>query len=158
MIVKLSLEFEDIVHQIWRLQQVAYRLEARMIGFDEIPLLLDTVDSLRTCGETFFGEMDEDGELLGAIAVCSESEGNMTMTRMMVSPTYFRRGIASRLIQYVLDEYKDTPLFIVSTGTQNVPAYTLYLKHGFVPFDSFEVAPGVELTSFHRRTYHKLIT
>ncbi|AJS60114.1 GNAT family N-acetyltransferase [Paenibacillus sp. IHBB 10380] len=151
MTIELSLNDEGTVNQIWRLQQVAYRLEAEKIGFIDIPPLLDTYETLRDCGEHFYGEMDDDGELLGAIAVLSEGEGTLTLTRMMVSPGHFRKGIAGRLIQYVLSKYSDIPLFIVSTGTRNDPAFSLYLKYGFIPFDKYEVAPNVELTTFHRR-------
>ncbi|MGF7048358.1 GNAT superfamily N-acetyltransferase [Paenibacillus sp. DS2015] len=151
MIIDLSLNDEETLHQIWRLQHVAYRLEAERIGFNDIPPLLDTYDTLRNCGETFVGEIDDDGELLGAVAVLSEGKGMLTLTRMMVSPEHFRQGIAGRLIQYVLGKYSDIPLFIVSTGTRNDPAFSLYLKYGFVPFDKYEVAPNVELTTFHRR-------
>ncbi|WP_438349132.1 GNAT family N-acetyltransferase [Paenibacillus sp. FA6] len=158
MIMRLSLDYEDTVHQIWRLQQVAYRLEAERIGFHEIPPLLDTIETLSDCGEIFFGEVDEDGELLGALAISSESSGTMTITRMMVYPAHFRKGIASRLIQNVLDLHAEIPLFIVSTGTRNIPAFTLYLKYGFIPFDTYEVAPGIELTTFHRHSEHKLIS
>ncbi|OAB40966.1 GNAT family N-acetyltransferase [Paenibacillus glacialis] len=150
MIIELLLDHEDTVHQIWRLQQVAYRLEAERIGFSDIPPLLDTYETLSQCGERFFGEVDEDGELQGAIAIISETAGTMTITRMMVQPACFRKGIAGRLIQHVLDYHVDTPLFIVSTGTRNVPAFTLYLKFGFIPFDTYEVAPEIELTTFHR--------
>lgn len=150
MIIELVLTDEDVIHQIWRLQQVAYRLEAEIIGFNDIPPLLDTIETLSQCGETFYGEVDEDGVLEGAIAISSETPGTMMITRMMVHPSHFRKGIASRLIQYVLDSHIDVPLFIVSTGTRNAPAFTLYLKYGFIPFDTYEVAPGVELTTFHR--------
>jgi GNAT superfamily N-acetyltransferase len=156
MIIRLLLDYEDIVHQIWRLQQIAYRLEAERIGFKEIPPLLDTIETLSHCGETFFGEVDEDGELLGALAINSETAGTMTITRMMVYPDHFQKGIASRLIQYVLERHADIPLFIVSTGTRNVPAFSLYLKFGFIPFDTYLVAPDVELTTFHRHSQHKI--
>ncbi|MNP17721.1 Acetyltransferase (GNAT) family protein [compost metagenome] len=156
MIVRLSLKDEDMLHQLWRLQQVAYRLEAEKIGFKEIPPLLDTVETLSQCDEAFFGEVDEDGELQGAIAIKSETTGTMTITRMMVQPGQFRKGIAKGLIQYILDLHVEVPLFIVSTGTRNNPAFTLYLKVGFVPFDTYEIAPGVELTTFHKHSQHKI--
>lgn len=151
MIHSLSLNDEEVVQQIWEMQHAAYRLEAELIGFTEIPPLMDTCESIRTCGETFYGCMDEDGELMGAVAVISEGEGSLTISRVMVSPDHFRKGVASRLIQHVLAAYPEMSLFIVSTGEKNKPAYSLYLKHGFVPFDTFEVAPGVELTTFHLR-------
>ncbi|QDY84094.1 GNAT family N-acetyltransferase [Paenibacillus polymyxa] len=148
MVTLCSLEDDDIVSQIWRLQHVAYRLEAELIGFNEIPPLMDTLETLRSCGESFYGWL-EDGELLGALAVQSESSGSLTLTRMMVHPDHFRQGIADSLMKHVLNEYQNVPLFIVTTGTLNTPAVTLYRKHGFRPVSAAEVAPGVELTTYH---------
>ncbi|WP_225998886.1 GNAT family N-acetyltransferase [Paenibacillus sp. BJ-4] len=148
MVTLCSLKDDDIVSQIWRLQHLAYRLEAERIGFDEIPPLMDTFDTLKSCGESFYGWM-EDGELLGALAVQSESPGSLTFTRMMVHPDHFRKGIADSLMRHVLNEHHNIPLFIVSTGTLNTPAVALYRKHGFRPVSAAEVAPGVELTTYH---------
>ncbi|SEK00477.1 GNAT family N-acetyltransferase [Paenibacillus polymyxa] len=148
MVTLCSLEDDDIVSQIWRLQHVAYRLEAELIGFDEIPPLMDTLETLRSCGESFYGWLEDD-ELLGALAVQSESSGSLTLTRMMVHPDHFRKGIADSLMKHVLNEYRNVPLFIVTTGTLNTPAVTLYRKHGFRPVSAAEVAPGVELTTYH---------
>ncbi|WP_375547031.1 GNAT family N-acetyltransferase [Paenibacillus sp.] len=150
-IIKLSLQDDDMVDQIWRLQHIAYRLEAERIGFYEIPPLLDTHETLKNCREIFYGCVDEDGELVGAVSTAKESPGSLTLMRMMVHPAHFRKGIAGNLIRHVLDDHPDIPLFIVSTGAKNEPAVALYLKFGFIPFDTFEVAPGVELTTFHRR-------
>lgn len=151
MITKLSLQDDDMVDQIWRLQHIAYRLEAEKIGFYDIPPLLDTHETLKNCGEVFYGCLGDDGELLGAVATKAEAPGSLTLMRMMVHPDHFRKGIAGNLIRYVLDAHAGTPLFIVSTGAKNEPAVALYRKFGFEPFDTFEVAPGVELTIFHRR-------
>lgn len=53
MIKELSLEDRDTVQQIWSLQHMAYPLEAELIGFSEIPPLLDTFETIRASGETF---------------------------------------------------------------------------------------------------------
>ncbi|ASR45979.1 GNAT family N-acetyltransferase [Paenibacillus kribbensis] len=148
MVTLCSLKDDDIVNQIWRLQHVAYRLEAERIGFEEIPPLMDTLDTLKSCGESFYGWVEDD-ELLGALAVQSESPDSLTLTRMMVHPDHFRKGIADSLMKHVLNEHRHIPLFIVSTGTLNTPAVALYQKHGFRPVSAAEVAPGVELTTYH---------
>ncbi|KOR82116.1 GNAT family N-acetyltransferase [Paenibacillus solani] len=148
MISKLSLEDRDTVQQIWSLQHMAYPLEAERIGFMEIPPLQDTFDTIRLSGETFFGYVNEDGDIIGAIAVEPEQK-QVTISRMMVHPGHFRKGIAGILIQHVLESYREAPKFVVSTGTLNTPAVNLYEKFGFVKDHVFEVAPGVELTEFH---------
>ncbi|WP_106766953.1 GNAT family N-acetyltransferase [Paenibacillus faecalis] len=148
MIHSLSLEQRDIVQQIWALQHMAYPIEAALIGFKELPPLQDTFESISSSGEFFYGYITEEGELIGVIAVEVEQE-QVTISRMMVHPNHFRKGIARGLIQHVLDTYRDTPLFIVMTGTKNTPAVSLYERFGFQRKGAFEVAPGVELTEFH---------
>ncbi|MFB5678594.1 GNAT family N-acetyltransferase [Paenibacillus terreus] len=149
MIRALSLQDDDTLEQLWRLQHVAYRLEAEKIGFDKIPPLLDTMDTLRVCGEQFYGAVNEDEEIIGAIATEAEQPGSLTISRMMVHPAHFRKGIAGSLIEHVLEQHRDVPLFIVSTGTLNTPAVSLYQKYGFRPVAVQQIAPGVELKTFH---------
>lgn len=149
MIRALSLQDDDTLEQLWRLQHVAYRLEAEKIGFDKIPPLMDTMDTLRACGEQFYGTVNEDGEIIGAIATETEQPGSLTISRMMVHPAHFRKGIAGSLIEHILEMHRDVPLFIVSTGTLNTPAVSLYQKYGFRPVAVQQIAPGVELKTFH---------
>lgn len=148
-IQSLSLSDLETLGQLWRLQHVAYRLEAEIIGFQEIPPLMDTMETLRDCGEHFYGVHD-DGELIGAVAVAEEEENTLTITRMMVHPDHFRKGIAASLMTYMLEQHADLPRYIVSTGTLNQPAVKLYTKFGFNPVEVTQIAPGVELTTFHK--------
>lgn len=53
---------EDILN----LQIPSYQVEAEIIGSYDIPPLKDTVDTLQSCGETFFGYYDNEA-LCGAI-------------------------------------------------------------------------------------------
>ncbi len=147
---KFDMSDDSRVEELLRLQTVAYRLEARLIGFDEIPPLADTAETLKRSSDVFYGYSAPNGELVGAIAVEEEKPGELTLTRMMVRPDFFRQGIASRLIEYVFARYPDFSAYIVSTGTRNEPAMNLYTRFGFVPFKSETIAPGVELTTLRR--------
>ncbi|MEK4046777.1 GNAT family N-acetyltransferase [Paenibacillus sp. FSL H8-0048] len=149
-IVKLNLQDEFTLDELWSLQHKAYRLEAEIIGFRDIPPLLETRDMLSRVTEDFYGCFDETEELLGAVAVMEESPGKLTVTRMMVSPDHFRQGVAGRMLEFIFARYAEMEQFIVSTGKLNLPAVTLYTKHGFIPAGSEEVAPGVELLELHR--------
>lgn len=148
--MKLNLQDELMLDDLWSLQHKAYRLEAEIIGFRDIPPLLETREMLSRVKEEFYGCLDDTEELLGAVAVMEESPGKLTVTRMMVSPDHFRQGVAGRLLEYIFDRYDRMEQFIVSTGKLNLPAVQLYTKHGFIPVQSEEVAPGVELLEFHR--------
>ncbi|OKP67958.1 histone acetyltransferase [Paenibacillus sp. P3E] len=149
-IMKLDLQNGGTLSELWSLQHKAYRLEAEIIGFHEIPPLMETRDMLSRSEELFYGSFDDHGDLMGAVAVLEESPGKLTVTRMMVNPDFFRQGVAGKLLEYIFDLYQDMEQFIVSTGKLNVPAVTLYTKHGFIPAGVEEVAPGVELIEFHR--------
>ncbi|OKP90668.1 N-acetyltransferase [Paenibacillus sp. P32E] len=149
-IIKLDLQDGGTLSELWSLQHKAYRLEAEIIGFHEIPPLMETRDMLSRSEELFYGSFDDHGDLMGAVAVLEESPGKLTVTRMMVNPDFFRQGVAGKLLEYIFDLYQDMEQFIVSTGKLNVPAVTLYTKHGFIPAGVEEVAPGVELIEFHR--------
>lgn len=149
-ITRLNLQDEYTLSELWSLQHKAYRLEAELIGFNEIPPLMETRDMLKASKEDFYGCFEENEDLMGAVAVLEESPGKLTVTRMMVSPDHFREGVAGSLLEYIFKHFTGITQFIVSTGKLNIPAVTLYTKHGFLPAGAEEVAPGVELVEFHR--------
>ncbi|MFD0693987.1 GNAT family N-acetyltransferase [Paenibacillus sp. GCM10027628] len=152
----LALQTNEEILILLSLQIASYRVEAEMIGFDDIPPLKDGIASIREADETFYGYYAEEGgrsHLAGAISFSREGT-IVTICRMMVHPDYFRRGIARALIQYVLDDQQRSGAsrFIVSTGTANLPAIQLYEGFGFVQRRVFTVPPGVSLTTFERPT------
>lgn len=151
MIDRLDMEDDFLIEALFRLQTTAYRLEAKLIGFEEIPPLADTLESLKRSSDIFYGYRTEQGELVGAIAVEEEFPGELTLTRMMVDPKFFRQGIATRLIEHIFARYPDFKAYIVSTGSMNEPAMRLYRGFGFIPFKKEYVAPGVELTTMRRK-------
>ncbi|WNS43012.1 GNAT family N-acetyltransferase [Paenibacillus sp. MMS20-IR301] len=150
-IMKLDLQDELTLSELWSLQHKAYRLEAEIIGFRDIPPLLETRDMLSRVKEEFYGCFNDAEDLLGAVAVLEEEPGILTVTRMMVSPDHFRQGVAGRLLEFIFARHAGMEQFIVSTGKLNTPAVQLYTKYGFIPANVEEVAPGVELVEFHRR-------
>jgi ribosomal protein S18 acetylase RimI-like enzyme len=95
-----------------------------------------------------------DGKLVGAIAFVL-SEGLLDITRLVVHPDFFQRGIGKELVQHVFNEYRNMKKYIVRTGAKNVPAKNLYKKLGFDKIEDIEVAPGVYLTRFEKRNSNK---
>ncbi|KRE91328.1 hypothetical protein ASG89_34260 [Paenibacillus sp. Soil766] len=151
---QLVLQTNDEILPLLALQIASYRVEAELIGFDDIPPLKDGIQSIREAKEIFYGFFVDDHEgrsLAGAISF--EREGCIvTICRMMVHPNFFRRGIASSLLQHIMKEQElaGVARFIVSTGTANLPAIRLYEGYGFIRKRVFTVPPGVSLTTFER--------
>jgi len=148
MIRKIDLSDNQQVLDLLFLQQLAYRIEAELIGFKEIPPLWDSPKTLKDSGECFFGYY-EAAKLIGAVSV-KQSPKEMTICRMMVHPSHFRQGIATLLLQYAEGLAIPGLMIKVSTGTKNAPAIHLYTKFGYEPGQIIEIAPGITLTVYHK--------
>lgn len=149
MIIQLHHQEREIAEQIRNVQIPAYRVEAEIIGFDGIPALRETVEQLMQSTETFYGYLEGE-ELLGAIA-CEQDEpggqgaSQVDITRLVVHPDHFRKGIAGMLLHYVFTLHGDAERFVVHTGAKNRPAIQLYEKYGFALIGEREVAPNFYL-------------
>ncbi|MCZ8523476.1 MULTISPECIES: GNAT family N-acetyltransferase [Paenibacillus] len=149
MIRKIDLDHMREVLPLLELQQTAYRLEAELMGMQEVPPLLDSPATLKDSEECFFGYYE--GERLVGAGACKQSRKELLICRMMVHPDCFRQGIASRLLQHMETFAPPGMRIRVATGTKNEPAVRLYEKHGYVPGQVHLVAPGVSLTQFQKR-------
>lgn len=144
MITEIDQADEKIARDIQSIQRPAYRIEAELMGFHDIPHISETIDEIQQSEETFLGY--QDGYLKGFISY-KEENGVVDIYRLVVDPLQFRRGIARSLVNHLLQQ-KNAAEFIVSTGTANVPARNLYESFGFREEETFEVAPGVTCTQF----------
>ncbi|TVY01055.1 GNAT family N-acetyltransferase [Paenibacillus cremeus] len=153
MIRMIDLESMKDVLELLELQQLAYRVEATLIGFEEIPPLLDSPSTLRESNEAFLGyylQTAEGGERLAGAIACKQTAKELQICRLMVHPDCFRRGIAAQLLTYVEQHTVPGMRIKVSTGTGNTPAVELYVKHGYEPVGMQLVAPGITLTQFQK--------
>ncbi|WP_028550042.1 GNAT family N-acetyltransferase [Paenibacillus sp. UNC451MF] len=149
MIQPIDIDDNQQVLELLMLQQLSYRVEAERIGFEDIPPLFDSPKTIRESGEQFFGYYDEQ-QLAGAVAV-KQSSKELIICRLMVHPSFFRRGIATRLLQFAEQFAIPGMMIKVSTGTNNEPAVLLYGKHGYEAGQVLEIAPNVTLTVFYKR-------
>ncbi|WP_134684196.1 GNAT family N-acetyltransferase [Brevibacillus migulae] len=148
MIKKLALANRDEAQALLQIQLPAYKIEAERIGFDGIPALRDTVETLQACNEEGFGWW-ENGMLAGAITYEYEEE-QLVICRLVVDPEQFRKGIGEALLKHLLAENQHVARIAVHTGAANVPAINLYKKHRFVESEEREIAPGIKLVRLQR--------
>ena len=144
----LDLSDEQTARTVLALQREAYAVEATLIGSDGIPALSEPLHALRAAGEAWLGAFDDSG-LCGAIAWRELADGTVDICRLVVAPRAFRRGVASRLLD-ALDGRFPARAMIVSTGSANEPAITLYRRRGFQPVRQREAAPGLYVTELER--------
>jgi ribosomal protein S18 acetylase RimI-like enzyme len=146
MIQYLDITQRSVAKKVLDVQIPSYQVEAEIIGFNGIPQLNDSVESLMTSSEIFYGYF-VDTSLAGAIAFVLE-DNVLDIHRLIVHPNYFRKGIGESLVQYILNLDTSVKKYIVRTGSKNIPAKNLYKKFGFIEKEDEEVAPNVFLTIF----------
>lgn len=144
----LNLKDRGLAERLLALQYDSYLVEAELMGLRELPPMHETVEMLQSSRETFWGSFDGP-ELVGVLS--STEDGDQTeICRLVVAPTHFRRGIASRLLEHTLGMAGPDATIQVSTGRANAPAIALYKKYGFVEGAAREVEPGVEVLALTR--------
>ena len=143
-LIRLDLSDRSTAVELLELQRRAYRVEADLIGSDEIPPLSETLAELQSCGETFLGAR-VDSALLGAISWRCDGE-TIDLHRLVVHPDYFRTGLGSALVRGALAAESRARRAVVQTGASNNPAIALYRREGFVPTDELEPLPGLHVT------------
>jgi ribosomal protein S18 acetylase RimI-like enzyme len=145
MIEKLKHQERAVAEEILSVQLPAYRIEADLVGFDGIPALHDTVETVQASAEEFYGTYRE-GRLAGMIA-CEPEGTALRISRVVVHPDFFRQGIGRLLVtemERVAREKNGVDRMRLMTGVDNAPAVNLYRSLGFVETEVREVAPGLQ--------------
>lgn len=148
MIKEIEIDKKREAETVLNLQIPAYKVEADIIGSDEIPPLKDTVETIQSCEETFYGYYLHE-ELCGAISVKVTDE-EVDIHRLIVHPDHFRKGIAQKLLDFVENQFQNRVLK-VATGAKNTPAVQFYEKNGFEKRKEVTVSKEITLTFFERR-------
>ena len=68
---------------------------------------------------------------------------------LVVHPLFFRQGIASQLMEFVLETF-DSDLFVVETGLENVPAIKLYEQFKFIEVKQWDTDHGIRKIKMER--------
>ncbi|MRG84712.1 GNAT family N-acetyltransferase [Salinibacillus xinjiangensis] len=149
MIRPLNLQDDQVALDILDIQKFAYQIEAKRIGYPNLPPLLEWIDDIQQVHEHFYGFYAEE-TLAGFISI--EFDRNvMTICRLAVHPNFFRRGIAQKLLRYVLKN-TSAKTCLVSTAAKNKPAIKLYEKNGFIKHRTVSKDEQLSLIELVRRT------
>ena len=141
MISKLDNSIEAVARQIFAIFQNSYKVEAQLIGTFDFPPLSRTTKMIEESQTQFYG-FSEKG-CLAAIIEIAIKNNTLEINSLTVAPDYFRKGIANKLIEYVLNRIAFSEA-IVETAVVNIPAINLYKKHGFVEFKRWTPSHGIQ--------------
>ncbi len=136
-----------VAHQIVEVQQAGYRVEAQLTGYDGMPGLTQDAEAVAALDETLLGA-SEDENLLGVLGYTRHGD-QVDVSRLVVHPDHFRKGIGSLLLRELHAREQDARRVEVMTTTGNTPATALYLREGYVIVDRDDTGP-VPVSHFAR--------
>ncbi|MEW2439643.1 GNAT family N-acetyltransferase [Streptomyces caniferus] len=129
----------------------AYAVEAELIGFDGIPALSESLQDMTARPLRWLGAVSGDGTVAAFVAWQTDTGRRLThIDRVCVDPAWFRRGLASCLLDHLLTKVVDSGRVRVSTGAANQPAVKLYERLGFRRAADFSPVPGLRMAQFVR--------
>ena len=133
---------------IRRVFQVSYKIEAELLGATNFPPLSRPIEDFYNCPNDFVGYYEE--HQLVAVVEMKNEASSMHIQSLVVDPAYFRRGIARKLIEFVL-EHSAITQFTVETGRDNGPARKLYEGFGFVLEKTYTAAENITKVRYQRK-------
>ncbi|EGQ8305920.1 GNAT family N-acetyltransferase [Vibrio parahaemolyticus] len=106
------------------------------------------VSKLKLPSITFWTGWDGE-QLLGCVAMSQLEDGHAELKSMRTTPSARKQGVASRLLNHVIEQAKHQGIQRLSLETGSMaffePAYRLYEKHGFAycePFGDYQPDPN----------------
>ncbi|NNE02984.1 MAG: GNAT family N-acetyltransferase [Eudoraea sp.] len=147
MIQKLDHKKTVISEQIRAVFQISYAVEAELLKAVNFPPLQRSLNDFMNSDTAFFGYW-KDQELAAVIEVKREPSSTHIQS-LVVAPRFFRLGIGSALIKFVLNSYQ-TKTFTVETGLANGPATDLYKKFKFQEAYQYDTDHGIRKIRFQK--------
>ena len=148
MIKKILHTQKDQAEAIRSVFQVSYKVEAELIGATNFPPLSRPLEEFSNCPNDFVGYHED--QILVAVVEMKKEEDSMHIQSLVVDPAYFRRGIARKLIEFVLQHYP-VPQFTVETGKENGPARKLYENFGFQLLKTYTADEGIVKVRYQKQ-------
>ncbi|MFF2369173.1 GNAT family N-acetyltransferase [Agromyces sp. NPDC058110] len=136
-------EVASLAPRLLELQGRAYSVEAALIGDDRIPPLHESVQDLVAAQLHWIVTLD--GDRIAAAIGYAVEEGSIDIDRLMVDPSFHRRGLGASLVTEVLSLARRT---VVSTARENTPARALYEALGFTHDADIEPIAGLWISQY----------
>lgn len=145
MIKNIDIKDNKTAEAVLQLQLSSYKIEADIIGYQDLPPLKDTAADLQQSGEVFLGYFIDE-KLAGVISFKLE-QNEVDIHRLIVSPHYFRQGIAQQLLTD-LESRSQRETIKVATASKNAPAIRFYLKNRFKKTGEIKINSQLSLSFF----------
>lgn len=145
MIKKLDNTIKDEAEKMQAVFYASYSIEAELLGVANFPPLDRSVANFIKSKTAFYGYYYE-GELAAVIEL-DIMVASVDICSLVVSPMYFRKGIAKKLLTFTQSTFPKLDL-TVETGVRNEPAIQLYQNFGFIEQERWMISIGIEKVKF----------
>lgn len=148
MIVKLNNSDKKIATEIRNVFQESYAIEAELLKAVNFPPLKRPLEQFTNTETVFYGFI-VNTKLVAVIEIKTTNAATHIQS-LVVLPKHFKKGIASKLLDFVFKNYTSFTLFTVETGAANGPAKKLYLKKGFTEIKEWDTEIGIRKVRFEK--------
>lgn len=136
---------------ILALQRLAFQSEAALYNDWSIPPLTQTLEALlEEFSAAIILKAIAEGQLVGSVrARCHD--GLCEVGRLIVHPAFQRRGIGSRLLTAIEDQFPAVTRFELFTGSRSESNLRLYQRAGYRITRTKSLSPAASITYLEKR-------
>jgi len=120
-------------------------VEARILNAIDFPPLQRSVYDIRNSNTIFYSYLIK--ELFVSVIEIKKHKNYIHIQSLVVHPHFFRKGIASKMIDFIISSYK-TKYFTIETGVDNYPARNLYEKLNFLEVKQWDTSHGIRKVQY----------
>lgn len=117
--------------ELLALQRLAYESEARLYNDWSIPPLTQTLESLKEEIERITVLKATEGQVIVGSVRASLNDNICLIGRLVVSPSYRRKGIGAALLRAIEHSFHHASRFELFTGSKSESNIRLYSKFGY---------------------------
>ena len=145
MILKINHKSNINSIKVFELFQSSYIVEARILNTINFPPLQRSVYDIRNSNTIFYSYLIK--ELFVSVIEIKKHKNYIHIQSLVVHPHFFRKGIASKMIDFIISSYK-TKYFTIETGVDNYPARNLYEKLNFLEVKQWDTSHGIRKVQY----------
>ena len=133
-------------HAILALQKLAYQSEAALYNDWSIPPLTQTIESLiEEFSTSIILKAVAEGQIVGSVRARGHNH-TCEIGRLIVHPAFQRRGIGSRLLKTIEDQFPAVSRFELFTGSKSENNIRLYQRASYRVTRTQSLSPAVSIT------------
>ena len=140
-IIRVNNAKNKVAKKLYEIWQKSYLIEKKILNSKKFPPLERNLEDFKTSKNHFYAILTMD-DFLGVIEI-DHNTNSTHVQSLVVDPIYFRKGIASKLLNKIFEIYKSST-YTVETGFNNNPAKQLYIKTGFKKIHVWNTSYGVK--------------